>query len=110
MKTVWKIAFEPGKVAANHVLPEGATPLHVAMQFGEPAVWFEIDTDRPAEAIGLVIVGTGHVVPDGVRHVGTCMTDDGAFVWHIYQYIPASALRDPLADDEDPYQNRSYGA
>ena len=35
----------------------------------------------------LRVYGTGHEMPDELRHVGSTMTPDGALVWHLMSDI-----------------------
>ena len=33
------------------------------------------------------VFATGENVPPGLTHVGSCMTDDGALVWHVFEAV-----------------------
>lgn len=52
---------------------------------GQPAVWFEIDTDEDLEVTHrLTIVGTGHPIEEALgSYVGSVIDDP--FVWHLYR-------------------------
>ena len=55
--------------------------------------WPDVRTQGTTGAVGtqeLLIVGTGHLVPDGAEHVGS--TVDGPFVWHVYR-MPAPEVK-----------------
>ena len=59
--------------------------LHLDWQNGQLCVWAEVDTDEAEETHHFYIVGTGHQVPSAaVDHVGTVLSEDGMFVWHVY--------------------------
>ena len=48
-------------------------------------VWFEVSPGRPERSIDLIIVGTGHAIPDDVgNYLGHIVTAGGVFVWHFY--------------------------
>ena len=59
-----------------------------------PELWVEADCPddfpvsgpevRPVQAFG-----TGHVIPDGAEHLGSCI--DGPFVWHLYDMSEVEA-------------------
>ena len=58
--------------------------VHVGMQGDEAFVWIEQDLGFANTKLTLLIIGTGHQVPEaGVEHVGTFM--DGPYVWHVYK-------------------------
>ena len=61
---------------------DASTPLLFAMQDRVPCLWLEVWTDRIKVDKQVMIVGTGHQVPDGFKHIGSCI--DGIFVWHLY--------------------------
>jgi hypothetical protein len=52
-----------------------------------------VDTESEMEEMRLQVFGTGHEIPDDWEHVGT--VQDGEFVWHIFEELPA-----PPAEDE----------
>lgn len=58
------------------------TFLHVGMQGVMPCIWAEVDVDSPLEVEALAVLGTGHEVPEGARHLGTWL--DPPYVWHLY--------------------------
>ncbi len=52
-----------------------------------PIIWVESDmssgqTDN--KLIDFAFFGTGQRIPYGFVHVGSCHTDNGEFVWHVY--------------------------
>lgn len=69
-------------------IPEGAQFLHVAMQRDTPTLWFMVDPQAVDEKRTFVVVGTGegiHSRADSLTHLGTVLTSDGEFVWHIFE-------------------------
>lgn len=85
-KSVWKYAFE--NIGGEQVLqvPEGATPLFVAVQAGTPCLWFEVDESQDKETRTFEWHGTGHRIPsDGREHLGSVLLADGALVFHLYE-------------------------
>jgi hypothetical protein len=49
-------------------------------------VWIEYDPDKPIDHLyrEFQVVGTGHGVPDGWKHVASTTTMP-PFVWHLYE-------------------------
>lgn len=92
MRVVWKFVLRPGDILRKqdmirpHVVLVGIDP-----QTGHPAVWIEHLTEQPPRVlytrqdVEIVLVGTGHHVPEGWHHVGSTL--DGEFVWHAYANI-----------------------
>ena len=78
-------------------LCSGARILHFGSQFknqqeGETlAIWAPFIENVPTEERRLLIVGTGHEIPDdevfNYNYVGTTMQDDGKLVWHLFEVI-----------------------
>ena len=59
--------------------------LAVDDQRGKFEAWFEVVPGEPERSLDLIIVGTGHKVPDDSGHyIGHLVTAGGAFVWHFY--------------------------
>ena len=57
--------------------------LCVQMQHGELVLWAEVDTDKASKELLVVIVGTGHEIPENAgQYLST--VQDGSYVWHIY--------------------------
>lgn len=55
-------------------------------------IWAQVDTDRPMKTRRLHIFGTGHPMPDddvyaALAFVGTVVTHDGTYVWHIFEEL-----------------------
>lgn len=78
MRTVYKYAL-----SESHKIPHSAKLVHAGRDpEGELCAWFEVDTNNNCETIAFQVIGTGHEVPAGARHV--LSTIDGPFVWHFY--------------------------
>lgn len=57
-------------------------------------VWFEVSPGQPERPIDLIIVGTGHAIPDDAGdYVGHLVTAGGVFVWHFYTNETREATR-----------------
>lgn len=90
MKTIFKYELRP--VDQQEVLmPHGAKLRSVGVQSGRMMLWAEVDTEKPAEARTIHIVGTGNPIPPlaaAVEFIGTVQVPP--FVWHVY-YEPTLA-------------------
>lgn len=64
---------------------ERAKVIHVGNQRNEITVWLEVNTLARECMKPLTVVGTGQPIPNGVRHVGSAILRDGAFVFHVYE-------------------------
>lgn len=66
-------------------MPEGAEPLCVHVQNGEPCLWARITVGRPPVAHHFRIAGTGHDLGSNVgRHIGSFELSGGALVFHVF--------------------------
>lgn len=87
MRTVYKYSFgDYGDYGARNPLatfsmPLAAIPYRVGLQNGNICLWAEVNTDEITLQRSFLIIGTGHVIPDDWRYIGSC--DDGFFVWHV---------------------------
>jgi len=83
MATIWKYPVT-GETTV-HEVPKGAAPLHMgADPEGNLCVWFVVNPDLPKEKRAIIVVGTGHSVPDDAAkaYVGTFVS--GRFVNHVF--------------------------
>ena len=64
---------------------EGARPLSVQIQRGEPQVWMLVDTKAPKVRKRFRLAGTGHPIRDAVLFVGTFQVDGGTLVFHLFE-------------------------
>lgn len=66
-------------------LPDGAVPLCVQVQDGEPCLWARVNVDAPPVLHHFRIAGTGHALDDKVgRYTGTFQLHGGALVFHVF--------------------------
>jgi len=85
MKTIWKYELDM-RGGNDFLVPLGARVIHVGRQFGIICIWAEVDDEQPKEPRSFTIVGTGHPRPfKPSEYLGTVFTDDGRYVWHIYE-------------------------
>ena len=64
-----------------------AKPVHVALQHGQVAMWFEVDADPYPYSVTtrrFMLVGTGHDIPIGGRWCGTVLPNEN-LVLHVYE-------------------------
>jgi hypothetical protein len=85
----WDVPF--AATAAGRTVKIGEGPVvmcawreHRQLGSGQVEVWTdEAEGLRCTQDREVVIVGTGHEVPEGGIHIGSCVA--GEFVWHVYQ-------------------------
>lgn len=83
MKTIFKYPLELAGVQSVR-MPAGATILTVQLQAGVPCVWAITDSAQPKVSRRLLLVGTGHALPDDHgRYVGTFQPPRG-LVFHVF--------------------------
>lgn len=59
-------------------------PLHVACRDTEVVEFWAWETaDGTLAYREFLVVGTGHYVEEGVRHIGTALVPGGGLVWHL---------------------------
>jgi hypothetical protein len=87
MRTVHKFPIQPAGDAAyfEAEVPADAKPVLVAGQMGKSFIWFELDTTAPKVRRLMCIVPTGGSIPVGATHVQSFLTNNGAYVWHVYE-------------------------
>ena len=79
---------------AVHLLPLTSDPVAVAIggsnAYGYVMEFWAEHDDR--EQVGRVrafrVFGTGHLLPEGARWVGTCPRMSSGFVFHLYEVTP----------------------
>jgi hypothetical protein len=86
-KAVWKfpIPFPPREDMFTLRVPEGATPLTVQMQRGQPQLWALVDTDAPRTDYLFRIAGSGHPIDEVVQYIGTFQMASGDLVFHVFE-------------------------
>ena len=86
MKTIWKFKLEL-MTSQTLKMPHAHRILRVSTQFPDDDtmfLWAEVEPKTLLIPVDLRIVGTGHDVPEDHEYVGSCITQGGAFVWHVY--------------------------
>jgi hypothetical protein len=97
MRAIWKFPFGE----AEHMTFPGIKIVHVEGESFDtlgmgamavhsfPTVWAEVDPEgTDNHNIKVTVVGTGHPIPDGWRHVGSAIM--GRFVWHVMERCDAT--------------------
>ena len=85
MNTIYKYEITEGMVLSGAVKLHGekATIRHFGLDpNGMLCVWAEVETTAKPVVHRLWIVGTGHQIPEGTRHVMSCL--DRGYVWHLF--------------------------
>jgi hypothetical protein len=89
MLAVWKFTILLDD-EVNVEMPYGAKLLHVASQYGDPAVlqlWALVEPTASPAKRQIYIRGTGQPISDleaGLDYVGTVIVADGRLVWHVF--------------------------
>ncbi len=86
MKSIWKFPLsvvDTQKVA----MPFGATILSVDSQHDQSVcLWAMVNTEASPTDRTIVIVGTGHEVPEGnLMFIGTTLLFGGGLVFHVFE-------------------------
>lgn len=86
--TIWK--YELKVADLNNVeLPKGANILCVQLQSGLPTLWVEVNILESEKQVHVIeTFGTGHKFDSSPRrYIGTYQMQQGALVFHLYQYL-----------------------
>ena len=90
MRTIWKFPLTASTVQVVK-MPKGAKILSVHLQRGTPCIWalvdWELGEPEAAHVDRLVyLYGTGDLfeLPEVAEFVGTFMTEDGRYVFHVF--------------------------
>lgn len=83
MKTIWK--YKLSEETSDILMPIGAKILTVAMQDGSPHIWALVDPENSGSIRKIIVVGTGHPIPDceSRLYVGTYF--DLGLVFHVFE-------------------------
>lgn len=79
------------------LMHNGAQPLCVQIQHGEPTLWALVDTDDELTMRTFHWRGTGHPADNLGRYVGTIQQAGGSLIFHLFE-----APRDALQGERDP--------
>jgi hypothetical protein len=88
-RTVWKFSL-PLADEIELVMPSGADILHFDMQFNRPVIWALVDPEnKEVVTRKFRFAGTGHKIETAneLRYIGSCMIQDGALVFHLFEVI-----------------------
>jgi hypothetical protein len=86
MSTIWKFSFAGKGTVITPSVPTGAKILSVDIDpaTGEdPALWAEVDPFNEQEKRTFVVVGTGHPLSFGHKHIGSVTV--GPFALHVFE-------------------------
>lgn len=88
MRTIFKYPLQVTD-AQSLTMPTGAKPLCVQLQHGQPYLWAQVDTERPAAFVSFMTFGTGHPMPESepLHYVGTYQLEGGALVFHVFEVL-----------------------
>ncbi len=85
-QTVWKYQFEIGRDVVV-AMPVGAQTLHIGMQ-DLLTMWAQVDPYQELEVSRrFIVIGTGHMLPEGGSWVYRGTAQDGGFVWHLFEDV-----------------------
>lgn len=85
---IWK--YEIATTDWQHIeMPKNAKILCVQIQNRMPCIWAMGDTEEELINRKIVVIGTGHDVPDyeELIYIGTYQLDDGRLVFHVFERV-----------------------
>ena len=86
MRTIHKFVLhnlKGGDPACYVDMPKGAKVVHVGLQMQRVCVWADVDPKAGILTRCFYLYGTGHAIDPAHRYLGT--TQDGPFVWHVFE-------------------------
>jgi hypothetical protein len=85
--SIWK--YELSDYVTQLLLPLGATVRHFAIQRGKPCIWVQIcPSETRSEERTFEAIPTGQPFSrGGTRYIATALTEDGSFVWHLFEVV-----------------------
>lgn len=81
---VWKFPLAAVDIAEVE-MPEGAEVLCVQVQAGDPMLWALVAPEAPTVTRRFRVAGTGHLVGDVGRYIGTFQLFGGGFIGHVWE-------------------------
>jgi hypothetical protein len=84
MITIWKYAVEIDDVFKIE-MPRGAEILTVQIQDDVPCMWAKVDSTAPIVTRHFGWYGTGHLMRDPFKYIGTIQRADGGLVFHLFE-------------------------
>ncbi len=87
MKVIFKYTVSVQDSEIELTLPKGSRVVHVGNQEPEHVtLWVEQRPDRDeTETRKFRVYGTGHGISESHKYLGT--TQDGPFIWHLYEVM-----------------------
>lgn len=96
---VWKFPLDKkinGIITVD--IPKGGEILAVQVQNGRPHIWVLVNPQAEEESRYFEAYGTGHNIlcAESIKrnYIGTFQLADGALVFHLFERIEVSSLRD----------------
>ncbi len=89
MKSVYKYSLTYNGIDTIE-MPVGSKIIHVDVQHGAVRLWVLINKEeKGVEKRIFRIYGTGHDIDDNLKllHIGSCLTNEGTLVWHVFEEI-----------------------
>jgi hypothetical protein len=83
-RTIWKYPIATTDVQVVH-MPAGSQILSVQVQFETPCLWVLVDSEAALIDRVIRIYGTGHLVDQPGRYIGSYQLDRGALVFHVFE-------------------------
>lgn len=88
---VWKFELRIAD-RQNVLMPEGWKTVRIEMQRGVVCLWAMVSSSSERRLYEFRCFGTGHSIVGPLGdHVGSVLTEDGAFVWHYFEGDHANA-------------------
>lgn len=82
MKRIFKYAIRITDVQRIH-MQVGAEVCYVGLDpDGNHCIWAIVDPEAPMEWVTVLVIGTGHPIPDEVIFLGSMVA--APFVWHVF--------------------------
>ncbi len=87
MEVIYKYPIRNG--TESFELPEFSILRYMDYQASEEAIylWIEINTDNKIQTHTFQIVGTGQILPEYKKYIGSCqvLPSSTPLVWHVYE-------------------------
>jgi hypothetical protein len=87
VRTIWKYELAWTDKPQPLLIPYMSMVLlgpYFAVQDGKLCIWAEVDTDAEPKEYVFHVRGTGHEVPPDVDYLGSTLTNEGRYVWHLF--------------------------
>jgi hypothetical protein len=68
-------------------MPVGAQILRVGIQNGRVRAWALVNPAAEMTSRRIGYFATGAPIPDNAEHIGTAVTSDAEFVWHVFEEV-----------------------